>query len=172
MTSPDVEVTRAAPRERPILENLFQLYVHDFSELWSDQPRGELDAQGLFERYEWEPYWSDETHVPFLVRRAGRLAGFVLLNRESHFDRTVDWNVAELFVVRKHRSAGVGRSVMSILFDRHPGAWETVVARRNTRGIAFWRALLTTHPRVRELQECELSPPVWSGPAFRYRVSG
>ena len=166
----DVEVRPAAASERGALENLFQLYVHDFSEHWAGTPRGELDDAGFFERYDLEPYWRDEGCLPFVIRHAGHLAGVVLLDRTSHLGRVVDHNVAELFVVRKHRRAGVAHAAMSHVFDRFPGTWETAVTRRNTSALAFWRRAIGTHARISGIEEHDVQPPVWNGAVFAFRV--
>ncbi len=40
-----VDVRLAAPEEKPALANLFQLYVHDFSEQWAGRDDGELNGR-------------------------------------------------------------------------------------------------------------------------------
>ena len=40
----DADVSLARCDERDVLANLFQLYVHDFSEHWAGAPRGDLQA--------------------------------------------------------------------------------------------------------------------------------
>ena len=46
---PEVTLEPAGPERRQTLANLFQLYVHDFSEQWAGTERGELGEDGLFE---------------------------------------------------------------------------------------------------------------------------
>ena len=46
--------------------------------------------------------------MPFAVRADGHTAGFVLVNRWSALDQPLDYAVAEFFVLRKYRRAGVG----------------------------------------------------------------
>jgi predicted acetyltransferase len=53
-----IEVAAAKFSERGVLDNLFQLYVHDFSEQWVGTPRGEVGVDGRFEPYPWlDSYW-------------------------------------------------------------------------------------------------------------------
>lgn len=97
-----VTVEWARREQRLVLEAMFQLYVHDFSEFWAGTDRGELDESGRFEHYSLAVYWRDPMHMPLLIRAGGHLAGFALLNSKSHGD-PVDRNMAEFFVVRKHQ---------------------------------------------------------------------
>ncbi len=166
----DVDLRAAAADEREALENLFQLYTHDFSEQWSGTSRGELNDDGRFSPYDLGPYWRDADHVPLILRLEGHLAGFALLNRTAHAGAAVDHNMAEFFVVRKHRRAGVGRAAVGTILARYPGLWETAVARPNTAALAFWRRAITEHPGVGDLEERNLQTASWNGPVFRFRV--
>jgi predicted acetyltransferase len=164
-----IALTPVTNAERGALENLFQLYVHDFSEHWSGTERGELDDDGRFAPYPLDPYFDASGDEAFFVRVDGHLAGFALLNRVGHVG-AVDHNVAELFVVRKHRRAGVAGEAIATLLDGRPGRWETAVARRNTSALAFWRRTLGAHARVRDIDEHDLQPPVWNGLVLRFEV--
>jgi predicted acetyltransferase len=67
--------------EAPLLANLLELYLHDLSVAF---PAIQLGADGRF-GYPWLPlYWSEpERRFPFLIREAGRVAGFALATRGS-----------------------------------------------------------------------------------------
>lgn len=170
-SSPPVTLDPATPAHRAALESLLQLYTHDFSELWTGTLRGELDEQGRFPAYpSLDAYWREEGRVPLLIRAGGHIAGFALLNRESHTGRPVERNVAEFFVVRKHRRAGVGRAAFHAILDRYPGQWETAVARKNAAALAFWRRVVAAYPRVAGLEEIDVDDTRWNGPVLRYRV--
>ena len=67
-----------------------QLYVHDFSEFWSDRPEGELGEDGRFDPYPLDDYWTDASHIPLLLRVSGRLAGFALVRRLARPIATVE----------------------------------------------------------------------------------
>jgi predicted acetyltransferase len=166
---PEIDVSIATPDERGVIENLMQFYVHDFSEFWWDKPMGELEPDGRFAPYPLDPYWRDEDHIPLLFRRGGHLAGFALLNRESHSGRPVDRNMGEFFVVRKHRRGGVGSAAMAANVARYPGLWEAAVARRNVSALPFWRRVAAQHAEVEEL---DLDTEAWNGPILRFRAAG
>ncbi len=165
-----LELTIAVADERPIFERLMQLYVHDFSEQWWDRPGGELGDDGLFDPYPLDAYWGEADHIPLLLRLNGRLAGFALLNASSHSGRPVDRDMAEFFVVRKHRRGGLGMAAAQEIFSRYPGVWEAAVARRNVGALAFWRRAVKEHARVSEVEELDVATAEWNGPILRFRI--
>ena len=55
-----IEVTPARAGEKPVLANLMQLYIHDFSEHWAGTSNGELQHDGRFADYPYlDSYWSE-----------------------------------------------------------------------------------------------------------------
>ncbi len=168
----ELHISPARRDERPILANLLQFYVHDFSQYWAGQARGELGDDGRFEDYPLDGYWTDPGHVPLLLRRDGALVGFALLDARGHLGEPVDHNMAEFFVARKHRGAGVGAAAARAIFSRYPGRWETAVARRNPRALPFWRRTIASHPTAREITETDLATAAWNGQVLRFRIIG
>jgi len=167
-----IDVAVARPDERAAIENLFQLYVHDFSEFWAGRPDGELGDDGRFEPYPYlDAYWRDADRVPLLLRLDGRLVGFALLNAVGHGGGPVDRNMAEFFVVRKHRRGGVGTAAARAVFSRYPGQWEAAVARANTAAVAFWRHAVSGCPEVTDIEELDVNSPAWNGPVIRFRIA-
>ena len=168
---PDLEVAVACAEERATLANLLQFYIHDFSEHWSGTSQGELEIDGRFFDYPLDIYWTEPGRVPLLFRLNEKLVGFALLNAHGQTGRSVDRNMAEFFVVRKHRGAGVGRAAAHAIFDRYPGRWETAVARRNVRALPFWRDTIRGHPAVEDVEELDLRTDTWNGALFGFRVT-
>ena len=167
----DLDVARAERTERAAIENLMQLYVHDFSELWAGAARGEVGRDGRFEPYPLDAYWLRADHVPLLVRVRNQIAGFVLVNAESHSGQPVDRNVAEFFVLRKYRRAGVGVAAAHAVFSRYPGVWEAAVVRRNTGALAFWRRAVGGCAQARGFEEIDRTGPDWDGPVLRFWIT-
>ena len=170
--SVDLVVGRARADEAPIIANLMQFYIHDFSELWFDRPiDGELGPDGRFSDYPLlETYWSDPSREPWLFRIDGLPVGFALVNDVAHSETPVDRAVAEFFVVRKHRRRGVGQAAAHALFGTAWGVWEAAVVRRNTAALAFWRAAAASYPGVRDLVEEDHRDSLWDGAVLRFRV--
>ena len=163
-----VEVTEAVAAHATLIQNLMQLYTHDFSEFWAGTSRGDLDAAGLFAPYPLEDYWSRTNWSVGLVWCDHRLAGFALVNDETHSGLPAQRNMGEFFIVRKYRGNGVGRVAAEIVFSRHPGTWEVAVARRNTRALKFWRRIIDSSPRASAIEERDVQNAGWNGPVLRF----
>lgn len=166
----EVEVRIASGGERAALANLMQLYIHDFSEFWSGTPEGELQDDGRFADYPLGAYWQEQSRVPLLFRLAGRPIGFALLNAVGHGAGPIDRNMAEFFIVRKHRRGGVGTTAARQIFSLYPGQWEVAVARRNVAALPFWRGAIGGHPQAADVVEFDLDSGAWNGALFRFRV--
>ena len=164
-----LRINTASEDERPTLENLLQLYTHDFSEHWAGTDRGDVDAEGRFAPYPLEAYWREPGRTPFLIREGARIVGFALVNDVSNSGEPIDHNVAEFFVLRKFRRSGVGAVAAHLLFERYPGVWEAAVARRNVAALAFWRRAISTCPTARDLTERDVTSDSWNGPILRFR---
>ena len=167
-----LEIDVAGANEQPVLANLLQLYVHDFSELFTGTPRGDVSDDGRYViDIPLERWWRDADHLPFLMRLHGKLAGFALLNATPHGGTPVDHNIAEFFVVRKYRRAGVGAAAAHALFSRYPGRWEAAVMRRNTGARAFWERCITSHPALTRIDIADSTHFSWNGTIFRFDIA-
>jgi predicted acetyltransferase len=164
-----IEVVAALPEDKAALTNMMQLYTHDFSELWAGGSRGELGANGLFAAYPLDAWWREPDHIPLLVKVGGFLAGFALLDTMSHTGQPLDRNMAEFFIVRKHRRSGVGAAAARDIFGRYPGRWEAAVTRANHGALAFWRAAIG--PLAGDVELVDVKSPSWNGPVLRFRVA-
>jgi len=77
--------------------------------------------------------------MPFLMRYAGKLAGFALVTRGSPVSEDPNvLDVAEFFVVRRHRRAGIGSRAAALLWNRYPATWIVRVSAGNPAGYEFW----------------------------------
>src|SRR5580692_6829663 len=163
-----VSLTGAERAQAPIIQNLVQLYTHDFSEFWGGTARGDLNAQGLFPAYQLDEYWSHERWAALLIWCDRALAGFCLINDRTHSGLSAQRNLAEFFVLRKYRGRAVGRRAAENVFSRHPGLWEVAVARKNAHAREFWRKTITRSAQCSQFQELDLQDERWNGPIFRF----
>src|SRR5690242_13294493 len=168
MAMSSVEVVVAGPHQRDVFDNLMQLYTHDFSEHWYDRPTGEVDEHGCFPDYPLDAYWREKEHIPLLLRANSHIIGFALLNRLAHTNRPVDRNMAEFFVLRKHRRSGAGTAAAQAIFSRYPGMWEAAIARRNVVALSFWRRAIGEHPLSQHIEEIDVATSAWNGPVLRF----
>jgi predicted acetyltransferase len=130
-----VEIVPAASEQAPILANLLELYVHDFSEFLKVKIR----ADGRF-GYESLPlYWSEPGRQAFLVRVDGSLAGLALVKRGSELSGDESaWDMGEFFVLRAYRRHGIGTQIAHEVWRRFPGNWEVRVMQANVSAELFW----------------------------------
>jgi len=163
-----VSVAGAVRAQAPIIQNLMQLYTHDFSEFWAGTARGDLNAQGLFDAYPLDEYWSLTHWAALLIWCDRVLAGFCLVNDRTHSGLKAQRNMAEFFILRKHRGRGVGRCAAEMIFSRLPGSWEVAVARKNAHAREFWRKTITRSANCSEFEELDLQDERWNGPIYRF----
>jgi predicted acetyltransferase len=144
MTAPsEVTIEPARSSDAEAVANLLELYSHDLSAEFSL----ELGANGRF-GYERLPlYWSDpDRRFPFLLRRGCFLAGFAFVTRGSPASDDPDsFDVAEFFVVRRHRRCGLGRQAAFQLWSRFPGRWTVRVSGDNDGGCLFWASVVAEY---------------------------
>lgn len=123
---------------KPVLRRLLELYSHDFSEFTGN----DISEFGEFGYRYLDHYWTDgEDRHAFFIRADGRLAGFAMVRRIE-----VEWSMAEFFVLRKYRRAGVGSAAAITVFRRFPGRWFVHQLTANTPAQAFWRRVIGTLP--------------------------
>jgi len=157
----EVVLDVAASSDAGLLANLLELYMHDLSEAFPDI---ELGTDGRF-GYETLPlYWSEpDCRFPFLIRYGTRVAGFVMVTRGSPAsDDPGVFDVAEFFVIRRHRRSGVGRRAAFLVWDRLPGRWIVRVSEGNTGAVPFWAGVIAEYTRgaATELERAG-SPNAW-----------
>jgi predicted acetyltransferase len=141
----------ATRSDSTLLANLLELYIHDLSAAF---PNVELGPDGRYGYQQLPLYWSEpRRRFAFLIRRDGRVAGFVLARRGSPASEDpAVFDVAEFFVLGRYRRAGVGREAAFLLWNRLPGTWTVRVAESNPDALAFWRGVVAefTHGTATE----------------------
>ena len=139
--SPDVVLDQATSADAGLLANLLELYIHDISEAF---PQVELGPDGRFGYSKLPLYWSEpEVRFPFLIKSDGRVAGFAFPTRGSPAtDDPNVFDIAEFFVLRRYRRAGVGRQGAALLWNRLPGRWIVRVSEGNPGAIPFWAGVI------------------------------
>ena len=130
-----IEVIPATPEQEPILANLLQLYIHDFSEFFDV----ELGPDGRFDYPDLPRYWREPERHAFLVYADRKLAGFVLVRKAPTAPGTeMVWDLAEFFVARAYRRQGVGLEAAHQVWSKLPGHWQVRVMESNAAAHHFW----------------------------------
>jgi predicted acetyltransferase len=132
---PNFELIAAARRQKPILEDLLQLYIEEFSAFVS-VPVG---VDGRFVYKNLASYWTEPGRHPFLIRVGKDWGGFVFVKQESETSNDKEcWDMAEFFVLDRYRRRGLGSNVAQAVWRAFPGRWEVRVMEWHKAAHAFW----------------------------------
>ncbi len=132
-----IAIVPATREQLPIVVNLLELYMHDFSEFHDV----ELGEDGRFGYPDLPLYWSEPDRHPLLVRVDDKLAGVILV-RKSAANETA-WDMAEFFIVRHYRRRGIGTHMAHQIWRRFPGPWQIRVMQTNESARQFWAHAIT-----------------------------
>lgn len=138
-----IELIPAVESEKPILENLLELYIYDFSE-YLDL---DVNNQGLFTYQHLDSYWIEENRTPYLIKVNDHLAGFVLVLHVLEGEGAPYYYIAEFFVMKKYRRHGVGREVAFKVFSSYSGQWLITQVKKNMSAQKFWRRVISDYTK-------------------------
>jgi predicted acetyltransferase len=159
-----IAIAKANMDDKPIIRNLLQLYLYDFSEFDME----DVDDHGLYEYYLYlDHYWTEEGRYPFLIRVEDNLAGFVFVRQVGITGSGENiYSIAEFFVMKKYRRTGVGKQVAHRLFDMFSGIWKVGQIEGNHPAQVFWRKNISEYTKndFDEIREGD-----WDGPIQRFR---
>jgi len=141
--SQEVVLELATVQDAAVLSNLVELYAHDLSDVFAL----DLGPDGRFGYENLPLYWSEpERRFPFLIHCGSRVVGFALVTRGSPAsDDIEDFDVAEFFVVRRHRRSGVGHRAAFLLWNRFAVRWIVRVSEGNRGGRHFWASVIAEY---------------------------
>ncbi len=120
---------------RPVLERMWQLYMHDLSQFRGTMP----DAEGLYPRRRLLAYDADPGSRAYLIVTGEQVTGFTVARGLS----SPPHSVGEFFVVRAARQRGVGFDAARELLRAHPGPWQIAFQDENPKAARFWRRFAT-----------------------------
>jgi predicted acetyltransferase len=161
----ETRIVAAEPSAREALRNLFQLYAYDFSEVLPLEvaETGRFDVESAI-----DTCWADPSRFPFLFRAGVHIAGFAIVDHKSKLTGASDvWDMAEFFVLRRYRRAGIGTALAHRLFAAHPGEWEVRQRGTNRAATAFWRRAIAAYTGDRFREEL-FDDDRWRGPVQRF----
>jgi len=148
---PSVVLRKAQQSDLPMLDRLFQLYLHDFDTYLKigvgDDGRYALDFS-MEDELDKPGFWN------MLAYADGKLAGFAMWNDQTVFKKSGRY-VLEFFVVRGLRAQGVGRQMAYQMFDTYRGYWEVVQIAPNKPATAFWKHILDDYLDTGQYEETE-----------------
>ncbi|MEM7760075.1 MAG: GNAT family N-acetyltransferase [Cyanobacteria bacterium P01_A01_bin.40] len=132
-----VEIISASISDKPIIRQMMELYLYDFSEF----TKADINEHGYFGYSYLDNYWVESHRYPFLIRVKDKLAGFVLVHQNTYSSDN-HYHLAEFFILRKYRKQGIGRQVAFYIFDLLCGGWEVYHAHTNLVAQKFWQNVI------------------------------
>jgi predicted acetyltransferase len=132
------QLVKALYQHKNVIKNLMQFYMYDFSE-FIDM---DVEEDGLFQNYKnLDDYWNDESRSPYVIQQDGKYIGFVLVRLIETATRKY-FSIAEFFVMKKYRLAGVGKIIAYQIFDLYKGNWEVFQKETNKPAQLFWKKII------------------------------
>lgn len=130
--------------DHPTIQNMGRFYVYDMSEYMGDESGWEMPENGLYECIDFKKYWDDKNSYPHLIRCNSELAGFVIIDKKGS-DSSIEFNMAQFFILRKFKNKGIGRYVANYCFNNFRGIWEVMVMPDNTGAYHFWKKVISAY---------------------------
>lgn len=158
----DIKLEKASINQKSIMRNLLELYNYDFTEYDPD----DVDEHGLYGYKYLDHYWTEENRYPFLIRVNNNLAGFILVRgMGTNSQNNNIYSIAEFFVMRKYRKAGVGKRAAIMVFNMLKGEWKVSQIESNIPAQHFWRNVISeyTNNQFEEIRETD-----WNGPIQKF----
>ena len=156
MSDQEVHLVAADDAQKPVFQNLIQLYLYDMA----TQSEFPLDAMGRYEYDCLDRFWEH----PYLVKRNGVIVGFCLVISHCPIrERTPCWFIAEFCILRPYQRSGVGRAALNSVLEKHPGDWEISWGTDNEPANGFWRAVL---PDLSDSRSVSFDGADWTSVAF------
>lgn len=136
----EIELIPATLVDYPTIQNMGRFYVYDMSEYMG----WDIPDDGLYECIDFRKYWEINDAYPFLIRYRHELVGFVIVDKKGS-EETIDFNMAQFFILRKFKNKGIGEYVAHRCFDQFKGTWEVMVIPGNEGAYRFWRKIITKY---------------------------
>lgn len=138
-----IKLEKIKKSEKEILENLFQLYLHDITKYL----HMEVNSKGLFEYEYIDYYWINPRYEPYFIKVDNNLAGFVLIDDEFMVlkDDNTSYDLSEIFILNYYQRKGIGKKVAKEIFDTHRGKWEVRPVPKNNNALNFWLNVISEY---------------------------
>jgi len=131
---------------KPVLANLLELYLHDFTDVTPFEGTRDVDESGRFGYKYLDHYWKDPARHPFIIKADGKIAGFVFVNlSHEEGEEPNTHGISEFLIIRKYRHKGVGEQAAQRIFDMFPGKWRIGQLQGNSPAQQFWKNVIGSY---------------------------
>lgn len=145
----DISLTPVSLRKKPILIKLLEMYLFEML--------GEKTAYKYL-----DSYWNKTDRYAFFIKKNNNIVGFVLINSYTVVGVGAK-SIAEFYIKRKFRRAGIGKKAAFMALDLFPGKWEIREISQNKLGHLFWKKIISEYTN-KEYVEKMFNNKKWSGP--------
>ncbi len=134
----NVKLIKVESKDKSILQNLFQLYMHDIA---ASLPM-DVNEHGLFEYNYLDYYFTEEKRYAYFIYINNKIGGFVLIDDEFMvLENKKDnpcYDFSEMFILNAYKKKGYGEIVVKQIFDMYRGNWEIRPVPRSEGAKRFW----------------------------------
>jgi len=134
----NVRIEKIQSKDKSILQNLFQLYMHDIT---ANLPM-DVNEHGLFEYNYIDFYFTEENRYAYLIYVNDQIAGFALIDDQfmvlDQLNSNPSYDFSEIFILNAYKKKGYGEIVARLIFDMHRGDWEIRPVPRSDGAKKFW----------------------------------
>lgn len=133
-----IYVEKIEKKDKHILTNLFQLYLHDIS---FSLPM-DVNKHGIFDCASLDSYVNDEIeNYPFFIKADNKYIGFALIDKRIiESNDTYELNI--LFILNSYKNNGIGRIIAFNMFNMFEGNWEIKPTPHCRRAKKFWERVI------------------------------
>lgn len=126
----DIILKEIELEKKDILNNLMQLYLHNIS---LNFPMDFDSNTGMYGYDDIEKYFENDNNKAFFILKENEIAGFMLIDLSD--EKNI---VQEMFVLNNYKRKGVGKTAVSILFEKFRGNWEIKSLPCSESAEKFW----------------------------------
>lgn len=134
----NIKLIRIESKDKSILQNLFQLYMHDITASLAM----DVNQHGLFEYDYIDYYFIEKNRYAYLIYIDDKIGGFVLVDDDFMvLDKYKDvpcYNLSEMFILNAYKKKGYGEIVVNRIFEMYKGNWEIRPVPRSEGAKRFW----------------------------------
>ncbi|HOP65778.1 MAG TPA: GNAT family N-acetyltransferase [Bacilli bacterium] len=102
-------------KDKLILENLLQLYLHDISYYF---PIDFDSSSGKYIYDDLEKYFNGSNNLAYFIKIGNNIGGFILVDKEND-----SYILQEIFVLNNYKNKGIGGESVNKLFNKNRGKW-------------------------------------------------
>ncbi|WP_216831555.1 GNAT family N-acetyltransferase [Alkalihalobacterium elongatum] len=124
--------------EKPILRNLYSLYLHDLSKFTSYI---DIGADGLFEYEDLEKFWEIDGISPYFIKMEDSIIGFILLLERPFLKKSNDFGINDIFILNKYKGKGLGKQTIKKIFQEKQGKYFVIELIKNKPAVSFWKKI-------------------------------